>query len=130
MSKNNEASVSNVGQTGKNPRKKGPLRTIKISFRATEKMSTAKPPEQSWSEHVERLQTLHSRRDPYASTRTRYAAWAAVTLDGWAREVAECLRDGSGIPIEMRLNRLEVLAKLLHGIAAVRSEMEEMIHAG
>jgi hypothetical protein len=129
MNKNRKASVSNVGQSGNKPRKKGPLRTIKISVRVTEKMAAAKPPEQSWSEHIEFLQALHSRRDPYASTRTRYAAWAAVSLDRLAREIPGRLPDDSRIPMEERLNRLEALARVLHEIAEARSGMEGIIHA-
>ena len=109
-------------------RKKGPLRTQKITFRATEKIAAAKPPEESWGDYIERLQAIHAHRDPYAVTRTRYAAWAAVSLDLLARDIPERFPSDSKPSFAERLNRLEAMAKIIHEIAEVRAIMEEYIY--
>jgi hypothetical protein len=127
MNKNPKASVSNVGQTPKKPRKNRPPRTVKISARVPFNVAAAKPPGMSWGDFIVKLLATHSKRDLYAADRTRYAAWAAICLDRLAQEIPKRFPNDSSLTAEEQINRLAALAALLLEIAASRKAMEEII---
>jgi hypothetical protein len=124
MKPKSKASVYCVGQIRPSQRRKKDRRVVKISVRITEKMAAAKPPGLSWGEYLERLQAKNKKVDITASERTRYAGWAAVSLDRLIGEVSRAIPTSGSEPVGATLNRLAVIANFTTEVANVRRILE------
>ena len=121
-----KASVHKGRQKPSGQNRKKDLRAVRISLRITEKMATAKPPGLSWGKYLERLQARNKHLDTTAAERTRYAGWAAVSLDLLIRDVSSAIATSECEPVGATINRLEVIANLTAEVANVRRILEEI----
>ena len=126
MKSDTKASVYFVGHQSSPAVRLRPLRGVKISLRITQKMADKKPSKLSWSEYLERLQTRHHSTDLSGPERTRYAAWAAVSLDRLNAQIALAIPTAGSEPVGATLNRLEAIANLNQEMACVRRILEEI----
>jgi len=126
MKSDTKASVYSVGQKSSPAVRPRPLREVKISLRITQKMADKKPSKLSWSDYLERLQAKRQDADLSGPERTRYAAWAAVSLDRLNSLIARAISTAGAEPVGATLNRLEAIANLNQEMACVRRILEEI----
>ena len=120
-----KASVYNVGQVRPGQDRKKDRRVVKISIRISEKTAAAKPPGLSWGKYLERLLSRNAHKDITAAERTRYAGWAAVSLDRLIQKVSSAIATSGSEPVGATLNRLEVIANLTAEVARIRQVLED-----
>ena len=118
MKKSANSSISNVGQREK-----------RISARLARKVAAKKPKHLSWGTFIERLVMSKRGEDPHAADLRQWLCGCLVTLDRLARESLAKCPDDLGDALSARLKVAKDVAELTVEIAALRTNLEELLDA-